>query len=363
MMIRLAVGKLSSAYLDELLREHCRADDQVIVGPGVGEDAAVIDLGSSYLVASTDPITFATEAIGWYAVQINANDIATMGAVPRWFLATLLLPEKQTTKNLVRVLFDQLSRACQQVGVSWIGGHTEITSGLDRAIVVGTMLGEVAKDRLVTSAGAQVGDVVILTKGIAVEATALIAREKEQEVKVKYCNEFLERCKKFLYDPGIGVLRDAMVATARRLMDCGFWALYAHTHSDEISLLLHREDATFGRRVRKILSVLAGEASACFSLCLGEVAVFDARISQLPTADLVAQYFRWRQADAYRNALHGHCFWTLQLRRREAPMKLPCLPCAARKTPNQWQCFAGLALSPRIYPKNSRQVLAFGGSA
>jgi hydrogenase expression/formation protein HypE len=212
-MIRLAVGKLSSVYLDELLREHCRADAQVIVGPRVGEDAAVIDLGSSYLVASTDPITFATEAIGWYAVQINANDIATMGAVPRWFLATLLLPEKQTTKNLVGVLFDQLSRACRQVGVSWIGGHTEITSGLDRAIVVGTMLGEVAKDRLVTSAGAQVGDEVILTKGIAVEATALIAREKEQEVKVKYGNEFLERCKKFLYDPGIGVLRDAMVAT------------------------------------------------------------------------------------------------------------------------------------------------------
>ncbi|KPL18693.1 MAG: hypothetical protein AMJ92_06775 [candidate division Zixibacteria bacterium SM23_81] len=212
-MNRLAVGKLSSTYLDELLREHCRADAQVIVGPRVGEDAAVIDMGSSYLVASTDPITFATEAIGWYAVHINANDIATMGAAPRWFLATLLLPEQQTTKKLVRVIFDQLSRACQQLGVSWIGGHTEITSGLDRAIVVGTMLGEVAKDRLVTSAGAQVGDVIILTKGIAVEATALIAREKEQEVRVKYRDEFLERCKKFLYDPGIGVFRDAMVAT------------------------------------------------------------------------------------------------------------------------------------------------------
>lgn len=106
--------------------------------------------------------------------------------------------------------------------------------------------------------------------------------------------------------------RDAMVATARHLTDCGFRALYAHTHSDEISLLLHREDATFGRRVRKILSVLAGEASACFSLQLGHLAAFDARISQLPTAELVVQYFRWRQADAHRNALHGYCFWTLR---------------------------------------------------
>ena len=106
--------------------------------------------------------------------------------------------------------------------------------------------------------------------------------------------------------------RDAMIATAHHLMDCGFRALYAHTHSDEISLLLHREDATFGRRVRKILSVLAGEASAWFSLQLGHLAAFDARISQLPTADLVVQYFRWCQADTHRNALHGHCFWTLR---------------------------------------------------
>jgi tRNA(His) 5'-end guanylyltransferase len=106
--------------------------------------------------------------------------------------------------------------------------------------------------------------------------------------------------------------RDAMVATAHHLMDCGLRALYAQTHSDEISLLLHREDTTFGRRVRKIVSVLAGEASGCFSLQLGHLAAFDARISQLPTAQLVVQYFRWRQADAHRNALHGHCFWVLR---------------------------------------------------
>jgi tRNA(His) guanylyltransferase len=106
--------------------------------------------------------------------------------------------------------------------------------------------------------------------------------------------------------------RDAMVATAGHLMDCGFRAVFAQTHSDEISLLLHREDATLGRRMRKVLSVLAGEASACFSLALGELAVFDARVSQLPTEDLVVRYFRWRQADAHRNALNGHCFWLLR---------------------------------------------------
>jgi len=106
--------------------------------------------------------------------------------------------------------------------------------------------------------------------------------------------------------------RDMMVATARHLMDCGFRAIYAQTHSDEISLLLHLQTDAFGRRAHKILSILAGEASARFSILLDDVAVFDARISQLPTVDLVVRYFRWRQADAHRNALHGHCFWLLR---------------------------------------------------
>jgi len=211
-MRSLPVGKLSSIYLAELLREHCHLDAQVVVGPRIGEDAAVVDLGTSYLVAATDPITFATDAIGWYAVQVNANDVVTMGAVPRWFLATLLMPEGKTSQAGLQDLFGQISRACQQMGVSWIGGHTEITSGLSRPIVVGSMLGQVKKNLLVTSSGAQVGDVVILTKGVAVEATALIAREKEQELKTKYSKEFLDRCKAFLYEPGIGVLQDARAA-------------------------------------------------------------------------------------------------------------------------------------------------------
>lgn len=207
------VGKLSSTYLGELLQRHCRPDARVVVGPRIGEDAAVIDMGTSYLVAASDPITFAAEAIGHYAVQVNANDLATMGAEPRWFLATLLLPERQTSEALVENLFSQLSQACQQMDISWIGGHTEITVGLDRPIVVGTMLGQVKKDRLVTSSGAQVGDAVILTKGIAVEATAIISREKEVELKSKYSRKFLKRCKALLYRPGIGVLRDARAAT------------------------------------------------------------------------------------------------------------------------------------------------------
>lgn len=106
--------------------------------------------------------------------------------------------------------------------------------------------------------------------------------------------------------------RDLMVGATEHLMTAGFKVLYGYTQSDEISLLFHRDDATFKRKVRKINSVLAGEASAWFSLRAATVACFDCRVSQLPTAESVIDYFRWRQSDARRNALHGHCYWTLR---------------------------------------------------
>ena len=106
--------------------------------------------------------------------------------------------------------------------------------------------------------------------------------------------------------------RDMMVATTESLMTCGFRVVYAYTESDEISLLFDRDEQLFGRKLRKYNSTLAAEASAKFSLLLGEVATFDCRVSQLPTADLVVDYFRWRNEDAARNALNAHCYWRLR---------------------------------------------------
>ena len=111
---------------------------------GIGEDAALIDYGDKVLVAKTDPITFATDLIGWYAVQVNANDIACAGATPRWFLASLLLPTS-ITEDGIAAIFAQLTDACAALDVSLVGGHTEITQGLSQPIVVGCMLGEGGK--------------------------------------------------------------------------------------------------------------------------------------------------------------------------------------------------------------------------
>ena len=211
-MKHIGLGKLPAEMLERLLARHTRADASVLVGPGIGEDAAIIDMGERCLVAKTDPVTFATDQIGWYAVHVNANDVACCGATPRWFLATLLLPEHGTTPHLVEAIFEQMDAACTELDVTLCGGHTEITHGLDRPIVIGQMLGDVDHGAYVTGAGAEAGDVIILTKGIAVEGTALIAREKAAALAGVMNEAELERCAAFLRDPGISVVKDARLA-------------------------------------------------------------------------------------------------------------------------------------------------------
>jgi hydrogenase expression/formation protein HypE len=209
------LGKLDMNYLGALLNRYTHRDPRVVVGAQIGEDAAVIDFGDRYLVAKTDPITFATDQIGWYVVQVNANDLATTGATPRWLLVTILLPEGRTTEALVERIFQQLHDACSHSQIALVGGHTEVTYELDRPIVVGQLLGEVAKDKLVRTGGAQMGDDVILTKGIAIEGTSIIARERATDLSQRgYTVDWLARAQNYLFSPGISVLRDAQVAAA-----------------------------------------------------------------------------------------------------------------------------------------------------
>jgi len=205
-------GKLPADFLDALLKRNRIRDPRVLIGPGVGLDVAVIDMGANLLVAKTDPITFATDEIGWYAVQVNANDIATAGARPRWFLATLLLPERGTAEERVEGIYADLQRACRELEIELVGGHTEITCGLDRPIIAGQMLGEVTRERLVRAENARPGDVVLLTKRIAVEGTAILGREMKDKLAQATDGAFVSRCRGFLHKPGISVVRDALTA-------------------------------------------------------------------------------------------------------------------------------------------------------
>lgn len=197
-----------------MLERYVNPGAGVVLGPRIGEDAAVLEMADRYLVVSSDPITYATQEMGYYAVTVNANDVVTRGATPRWFLMTLLLPEGGSEADM-ESLFRQVDAACRGLEIGLIGGHTEVTPGLDRPLLIGTMIGEVAKDRLVVTSGARVGDDLLVTKGIAVEGTIILAREREAFLRSRgYSEAFIRRAQRYLYDPGIGVVKEALVAVA-----------------------------------------------------------------------------------------------------------------------------------------------------
>jgi len=206
------VGKLPAELLQRILAQAPVSDRRVLLGPGIGLDCAVLDLGETLLVLKSDPITFASDSIGWYAVQVNANDIATSGATPRWLLLTTLLPEGRTNEELVEKISQQVFNACRSLEISVIGGHTEITHGLDRPILAGTLIGEVAHSALVTPRGATPGDYILLTKGVPIEATAILAREFPERLRPEMDEVEIQAAAAFLTDPGISVVREARTA-------------------------------------------------------------------------------------------------------------------------------------------------------
>jgi hydrogenase maturation factor len=200
-------GKLPPDALERLLSRIAVRDPRVLAGARVGEDAAVLEFGGRCLVAASDPVTFAADRIGWYAVHINANDIAVMGARPRWFLATLLLP----VPALAAAVMNDILAACSELDVTLVGGHTEITAGIERPIVCGHMLGEVATSALVRKQSMRPGDAILLAGGIAVEGTAILAREKAAALSA-LPGETVAGAQRLLFDPGISVVRRALAA-------------------------------------------------------------------------------------------------------------------------------------------------------
>ncbi len=212
------IGKFPPELLERLLGSVGLDDPRVVLGPKVGEDAAALDFGDRLLVAKTDPVTFATDRAGWYTVQVCANDVACTGATPQWFLATILAPEWFTEDDASR-LFDDVLGACGELGVSLIGGHSEVTHGIQRPIVMGTMLGEVERESLVTTGGAQEGDSIVVTKGLAIEGTAILARDCAENLRMSGVPaSVIERSATLLHSPGISVVTDARIAATQNVV-------------------------------------------------------------------------------------------------------------------------------------------------
>jgi hydrogenase maturation factor len=208
------LGKVPGHILQRLFDTIQTKDPQIILGPRLGEDVALLDTGNWVLAAKTDPITFATDLIGWYAVQINANDIACSAAQPRWFLATLMFPPS-VKESEIESIFQQILEACSSLDIELVGGHTEITNTVSQPVVVGFMLGKAESGKYITTSGAKSGDAVILTKGVSIEGSALLARELRGELISKGVDKkVLDRASDFLFDPGISVVKDAKTAYA-----------------------------------------------------------------------------------------------------------------------------------------------------
>lgn len=187
-----------------------------MIGPGVGLDAAAIALDDTILVIKSDPITFPTPDAARYLVNVNANDIACLGAIPRWLLVTSLLPEGATTVGLVEQQFESLTKACQALGIDLIGGHSEITIGIDRPILCGTLLGETDAEGLLDIRDAKPGDSIVLCNGIAIEGTTILASEAPAKLLSEVESEIIETARNFSSTPGISV-----VSTTRTLLDRG----------------------------------------------------------------------------------------------------------------------------------------------
>lgn len=214
----LPTGKLPRELLSRLLAD-LPGDRSVVVGPGWGRDVAVLDLGDreEYLVVTADPITFATDAVGEYALAVNINDIATSGGEPRWFLATLLLPAGEATADTAEQIFAQLREAAARYGVAFVGGHTEVTPVVTCPVVCGQMLGTVPRGAYLTAAGAQPGDDIVLLGPVPVEGTSLLAREVPDKLRaLRFSEEEIASAAALLHQPGICVL-----AHARLLRESG----------------------------------------------------------------------------------------------------------------------------------------------
>jgi len=177
------VGKIPSSLLNSLIFKNLGSmSEDVIIGPKFGEDAAVVKVNTRMIVVSTDPITGAVEEVGRLVVNVNANDIATYGVRPKFMLVNILLPEGTREEDLKKIV-EQMNETAKKIGVSIVGGHSEVTRNVKSPTVVGFMIGEMLGDKIINTGGAKEGDLIYVTKKVGIEGTAILSSD---------CSDFLE---------------------------------------------------------------------------------------------------------------------------------------------------------------------------
>jgi len=241
----LGEGKLSPKRLERLLNFTASSSPEILVGAEVGEDAAVVR-GSDQLILTADPITFTEENIGFYTVAVNSNDIVAMGGKPKYLITTILLP-LGTAEQRLQTIFEELNEASRKAGILWVGGHTEVTSAVNRVVVSAQAIGFLHGKPTRTS-DARPGELLVMSKWTALEATTLIAREKPEISRRLLGDKGYGEVLNWLYHPGISIVKEGEILGGTELGAAhdpteGGIATGVHEIADrsEVGILLYRD--------------------------------------------------------------------------------------------------------------------------
>lgn len=257
--MRLPLGKIPKEILEEVIFKNLGIKrEEVVLGPSAGIDGAVIDLGNKSLIVAMDPITGAVEQVGWLAVNVNANDVATFGVEPMFLLSCILLPEKADRK-IVETISAEMNRAARELGIAIIGGHCEVTPELRNPIVVGCTMSITKKGNYVTAGGAKLGNKLILTKSAGIEGTAILATDREEHLKKALKPTLMHNAKNFY--SRISVVKDAITA----FKTGGVTAMHDPTEGGIFGGIHEMADAskTGVKIIEKRISVAAETAEIC----------------------------------------------------------------------------------------------------
>ena len=237
-MLKLPFGKVPPELLEMIVFPNLGTGNKdVILGPARGEDAAIVRLKDKLLVMSCDPVSGSVERVGWLAVNVSANDVATCGVKPRWLLICILLPDNYERITFTRIC-EQINNASEKLGVAVVGGHSEISPGLDHPIIISCCIGVAEGKKYLTTSGAKPGSKIILTKGVGIEGTGILATDRKEIVVKTYGAEFASKCAKYFEE--ISVVPEALAAAKMREV----YALHDPTEGGVLGGLWEMADAS-----------------------------------------------------------------------------------------------------------------------
>jgi len=205
------IGKIPNDLLEKLLNKNIgKRRPEILIGPGIGKDCGVIDFGDDVCVISTDPITGAVNKIGYLAIHISCNDVATTGAKPIGAMVTIIAPVNTQYEEIENIMKD-VNLAANELDLEIIGGHTEITPAVNQVVISVTALGKIAKKELVHPGKAQIGDDILVTKKAGLEGTAIIAMDRRDILAKYFSQDFIDRSSKFIEE--ISVVKEGLLAS------------------------------------------------------------------------------------------------------------------------------------------------------